>query len=140
MGASASPGAPSRAGARRHRLAGRSELRVADIIDETFIGFGPLVEPAWAGFWSLDDHRGEPAQVTPDQATGPQEVLAALAVRDAITLVPASVVPIIVNVLTGISCIPLIDAEPAEIMIVGHGDRRNQIIDGFLDFLRENSG
>ncbi len=44
-----------------------------------------------AGFWSLDDHRGgPPLQVTSDQASGPQEVLAPLAVREAITPVPAS--------------------------------------------------
>ena len=124
----------------RHRLAGRTELRVADVVDETFIGFGSCVEPAWAGFWSLDDHRGEPARVTPDAASGPQEVLAALAVRDALTLVPSSVVPIIVNVLTGITCIPLLDAAPAQITLVGHRDRRNDMVDGFLEFVRGVTG
>ncbi len=120
----------------RHRLAGRSELSINEILDETFIGFGSTVEPAWAGFWSLDDHRGEPARVTPDEISGPQEALAALAVRNALTLVPASVAAVIVNVLTGISSIPLRDAAPAEIMLVGHRDRRNDPVERLLEFAR----
>jgi DNA-binding transcriptional LysR family regulator len=120
----------------RHALARSAEICVAEVIDETFIGFDPLVEPSWAGFWSLDDHRGTPARVTADGALGPQEVLAALAVRDAITLVPASVAAVTVNVLAGIASIPLSDAAPAAIMVAGHRDRRNQLIDGFLDFMR----
>jgi DNA-binding transcriptional LysR family regulator len=53
----------------RHRLAGRRELSVAEVLDETFIGFDPSVHPGWAGFWSLDDHRGEgPHRLTADRA------------------------------------------------------------------------
>ncbi len=124
----------------RHPLAGHAELSVAEIVDETFIGFSSAVEPAWGGFWSLDDHRGEPARVTPDEVSGPQEALAALAVRDALTLVPASVASVIVNVLTGISAIPLRDAAPAEIMLVGHRDRRNQPVELLLEFARYGRG
>ncbi len=122
----------------RHPLAGRPELSVAEAIDETFVGFHPNVDPAWAGFWSLDDHRGgPPAEVTPDQATGPQEVLAALSTRGAVTLVPASVAGVIVNVLTGIAAIPLTDADPATIALVGHGDSRNPLVDAFTQFVQE---
>ncbi len=121
----------------RHPLAARSELSVADVLDETFIGFGPMVDREWAGFWSLDDHRGAPARVTPDEISGPQEALAALAVREALTLVPASVAAVIVNVLTGIASIPLTDADPADIMLVGHRDRRNEPVERLLEFARE---
>ena len=96
------------------------------MIDEMFIGFHPSVEPAWAGFWSLDDHRGGPPRhVTPDHVSNPQEVLASLALRPAITTVPAAVARVISSVLTGLVSIPLTDAEPSTIMLVGHEDHRN---------------
>ena len=66
-----------------HPLAAREQLDVAELLDETYIGFSPSVDPAWAGFWSLDDHRGgPPGDVTDDHATNPQEVLAALGAGD----------------------------------------------------------
>jgi DNA-binding transcriptional LysR family regulator len=125
---------------RRHHLADRDQLRVADVIDETFIGFHPSIEPSWAGFWSLDDHRdGEPGRMTVDRASNPQEVLAALAIRKAITTVPTSVAGVIANVLTGMVAIPLPDAEPTELMLVGHNGRPNPLVASLLRFAREFS-
>jgi DNA-binding transcriptional LysR family regulator len=121
----------------RHLLAPLADLSVADVLDETFIGFHPSVAAAWAGFWSLDDHRGEPpARVTADCATNPHEVLAALAVRDAITTVPASVAKLIPGVLSGVVAIPLRDAEHATIALVGHEDRANPLARTLLSFAR----
>jgi DNA-binding transcriptional LysR family regulator len=123
---------------KRHPLATRGELTVADVIDETFVGFHPSVDPAWAGFWSLDDHRrGPPRSVTVDRAANAQEILASLPVRQAITAVPASVAGLIPKVLTGVVAIPLRDAEPAAIMLVGHEDHRNPAIPVFLSFVRK---
>ena len=82
----------------RHPLSRREALSVGEVLDETFIAFHPDVDPGWAGFWSLDDHRGSPpAQMTGDRVANPHETLAALAVRDAITTVPASVARMILN-------------------------------------------
>jgi DNA-binding transcriptional LysR family regulator len=120
---------------RRHRLAQRRELTVAEVLDETFIGLHPSVDPAWASFWSLDDHRGQtPRQLTSDGAANPHEVLAALAMRQAITTVPASVVGLIPKVLTGVVAIPLRDADPASIVLVGHEDRANPLVQAVLQF------
>jgi DNA-binding transcriptional LysR family regulator len=122
---------------RRHPLAERRELTVAEVIDETFIGLHASIEPAWAGFWSLDNHRGgPPRRVTADQAANPQEVLAALAVRRAITTVPASVAKVIPN---GVLAIPLLDATPAVIRLVGHEDRRNPLVGTVAAFARNLS-
>jgi DNA-binding transcriptional LysR family regulator len=119
----------------RHRLSSRSELTVADVIDESFIGFHPSIEPAWAGFWSLDDHRGgPPREVTVDRAANPQEVIASLAVRSAITTVPASVAKLVVSALPGIVAIPLRDAQPAAITMVGPEGRRNPLVAALADF------
>jgi DNA-binding transcriptional LysR family regulator len=125
----------------RHPLARHSELEVAAVLDETFIGLHRSVEPAWAGFWSLDDHRGAPpARLTPDRADTPQEVLAALAVRHAITTVPASVAQALSNFLPGVIAIPLRDADPSTIMLVGHDDRPNRHVRALRAFAREIAG
>ena len=63
----------------RHRLSQREQLSVGEVLDEVFIAFHPDVDPDWAGFWSLDDHRGSPpAQMTRDRVANPHETLAAL--------------------------------------------------------------
>jgi DNA-binding transcriptional LysR family regulator len=122
----------------RHRLAGRAELPVEEALDETFIGLHPSIDPVWAGFWSLDDHRGAaPRRVTADRAANPQEVLASLAVRDAVTAVPASVAKIVMSLLSGVVAIPLTGAAPASIMLVGHEDRRNPLVASLVTFARE---
>jgi DNA-binding transcriptional LysR family regulator len=124
-----------------HRLANRRALTVAEVIDETFIGYNSAVDPAWAGFWSLDDHRGgPPARVTPDQASVPQDVLAALAVRDAITTVPASSAALLVNVMTGLESIPLTDASPTTFVFAGRRDRRSELVETFVAFATQGAG
>jgi len=121
---------------RGHRLATRSELTVAEIIDETFIGFDPSTDPTWAGFWSLDDHRGAPPRhVTGDRASNGQEVLAALAVRTAITTAPASVAGVVTSSQTGVVTIPLSDANLSDVVLVGRDDRRSAPVETVLAFL-----
>jgi hypothetical protein len=74
--------------------------------------------------------------VTADRAANAHEVLASLAVRTAITTVPASVAPVILNLLSGVVAIPLRDAEPAAIELVGHEDRRNPLVAALASFAR----
>ena len=121
----------------RHPLAKHEQLTVAEVIDQTFIGFHPSVEPSWAGFWNLDHHRhGPPRAVTADRAACAQEMLAALAVRRAVTTVPATVASLIPSVAGGLAAIPLPDAEPAAIVLVGHADRKNPLVSAFTTFAR----
>jgi len=119
----------------RHRLAGCAQLRVEEVLDETFIGFDPAVDPVWAGFWSLDDHRGSPPErITGDRAANPQEVLAALAMSDAITTIPESAAGIIVNYLSGLTPIPLLGAAPSQIALAGHEGRVNPLVETLVSF------
>ncbi len=121
--------------AERHPICASGELAVDEVLDETFVGFHPSISPAWAGFWSLDDHRGgPPGRLTADRAANPHEVLASLAVRSAITTVPASVARVIMSLPAGVVAIPLRDAAPASIVLVGHQSRQNPLVDAFLDF------
>lgn len=120
---------------RRHPLSSRNELSLEDVLDETYVGIAPAVDRVWAGFWSLDDHRGgPPRQVTADAAANPQEVIAALAMSEAITAIPYSVAGVILNVLTGVSAIPLRDAAPALIVLAGHEGRANPLVETVLAF------
>jgi DNA-binding transcriptional LysR family regulator len=127
--------------ARRHPLAKLRELSLEQVLDETFVGFHPSVDPSWAGFWSLDDHRGgAPQRLTADRAANPHEVLAALSVRDAITTVPASVARLVPGFLAGVVAIPLHDVLPATIMLVGHEDRANPLVVSLLEFVLGGAG
>jgi DNA-binding transcriptional LysR family regulator len=120
---------------RRHPLSRRAEVSVADVLDEAFIGFDPAIDPDWAGFWSLDDHRGGPPErSTGDRAANPQEVLAALSMSEAITAIPSSVSGVILNVLTGVTAIRLLDAEPSLIVLAGHQGRANPLVGTLLSF------
>ncbi len=119
----------------RNAVATLAEVHVAGVLDELWVGMSDSVDPAWAGFWSLDDHRGGPPErSTEDGAKNPQEVLAALALGDAVTAVPASVARVIVSHLTDLVCVPIADAEPATIALNGHVERRNPLVATLLEF------
>jgi DNA-binding transcriptional LysR family regulator len=126
---------------RRHPLAESAELGVDDVLDETFIGLHPSIPRSWAGFWSLDDHRGAPPRLlTSDHASNPQEVLAALSVRCAITTVPVSVGRSIANLPTGLVVIPLHGAAPSTIALVGDEDRQNPRVDVLRTYAENGVG
>jgi DNA-binding transcriptional LysR family regulator len=112
-----------------HPLAQRSEVTVADVLDETFISFDPAVQPIWAGFHSLDDHRGAPAKrTTADRALTPSQMFRIIASRQGLTTVPASDAAIILRVLRGVAAIPLSDAHPAVLSLVWRKNSRNALV------------
>jgi DNA-binding transcriptional LysR family regulator len=118
-----------------HPLAERETLEVADLLDETYISFAASVDPAWAGFWSLDDHRGgPPAETTSDRVETPQEVLAALGNSAAVTIAPVAAANVLVNVVKGVAAIRVEDAAPARIALVGHRDKRNPLVNALLAY------
>ena len=127
--------------AKGHRLAGRDALKVADVLDETFIGFDPSTDQEWAGFWSLDDHRGAPPRrVTTDRVANGQEVLASLAVSTAITTAPAVAGTLLAGRQTRVVPIPLEDAQPSDVVLVGRRDRRTPPVETMLAFFHSLDG
>jgi DNA-binding transcriptional LysR family regulator len=127
--------------ARDHRLAARDTLKVQDVLDETFIGFDPSADQEWAGFWSLDDHRGAPPKrVTADRVANGQEVLASVAHSTAITTAPAVVGGLLAGLQTGVVTIPLEDAKPSDVVLVGRNDRRSPPVETMLAFFRSLDG
>jgi DNA-binding transcriptional LysR family regulator len=127
--------------AKGHPLAGRDTLEVADVLDETFIGFDPSTDQEWAGFWSLDDHRGAPPRrITTDRVANGQEVLAALAVSAAITTAPAVAGTLLAGRQTRVVPIPLEDARHSDVVLVGRRDRRTAPVETMLAFFHSLDG
>ncbi|HTA37201.1 MAG TPA: LysR family transcriptional regulator [Solirubrobacteraceae bacterium] len=97
-----------------HRLAGAETLSVADVLDEPFYGHHESVDPTWAGFWTLDDHRGgPPKRLTADRPANSLELIATLSSRRALRAFAISTASTIASLLGGFVAIPLRDASPA---------------------------
>jgi DNA-binding transcriptional LysR family regulator len=99
-----------------HHLAQHSELSVADVLDERFVGSDPSADPLWTGVWTLDDHRGGPApHLTGDRTNSTHEVTAVVLSGRAIAVTPASRARDTLASVAGLVAIPLRDAEPVEV-------------------------
>lgn len=121
-----------------HPLAERSELAVAEVLDETFLGFDASVDPVWAGFWSLDDHRGgPPASITAARSANAQERFGLIVAGRGIATLPACHAEIIAKALPGVVAIPLRDADPTILSLVGREDRRDEMVEALLAVARE---
>jgi DNA-binding transcriptional LysR family regulator len=118
-----------------HRLAGRDELRVQDVLDETFPGIVDWCDPGWLGYWGLDAYRSAPAKRTDDGAVTPEEVASIVAAGRAITTVPEIVAIPFAHL--GIRAIPLIDAEPAELMLVWPEGAATPLVEDLVALARE---
>ena len=112
-----------------HALAQRSELPVAAVLDETFVSYHPEVQPAWAGFHSLDDHRGgPPRESTVDHAVGAFQMLGIMTSLRAITALPLSDAKLAERILPDLVAIPLRDADPAVPSLVWREDNHNPLV------------
>jgi LysR family transcriptional regulator, benzoate and cis,cis-muconate-responsive activator of ben and cat genes len=125
-----------------HPLAGEREAIVAQAVEETFISYRADVQPAWAGFHSLDDHRGgPPAALTADHVATSLEMLGRLAtITDAVTALPLSDARLIEQVLPSIRALPLADAEPASVSLVWVCDGAHPRLQGLLDTAAARAG
>jgi DNA-binding transcriptional LysR family regulator len=118
-----------------HRLADRTELRVADVLDETFPGVVEWCDPGWLGYWGLDAYRGAPARRTEDVAVTPEEVASIVASGRAITTVPEMVAVPFAHL--GIRAIPLIDAAPAVLTLVWPDGAATPLVAALSEIARE---
>jgi len=113
-----------------HPLAMREELTVADVLDETFVAYHPDVQPEWAGWHSLDDHRGgPPSSLTTDSVLTSLQMLSAMTTSTGITTVPIRDAQIASQVLSGVKVIPVSDATPAVISLVWLEENRNPLLE-----------
>jgi DNA-binding transcriptional LysR family regulator len=102
-----------------HPLAARTEIGVADVLEETFVSYHPSVQQQWAGFHCLDDHRGSPpSHVTGDQVLTSLHMMAAMSAGRAVTTVPLGDVAVALQVMPNIVVRALGDADPARVSLV----------------------
>jgi DNA-binding transcriptional LysR family regulator len=121
--------------AENHRLASRSELRVEDVLDETFPGVVDWCDPGWLGRWGLDAYRGAPARRTGDAAATPEEVASIVASGRAITTVPEIVAVPFAHL--GIRAIPLVDADPAVLTLVWPEGAATPLVNALAETARQ---
>lgn len=123
--------------AESHRLAGRTELRVEDVLDETFPGIVDWCDRVWLGNWGLDAYRGAPARRTADEAVTPAEVASIVASGRAISTVPEVVAVPYAHL--GIRAIPLIDAEPAVMQLVWPDGGATPLVEDLVALARDGA-
>jgi DNA-binding transcriptional LysR family regulator len=118
---------------RGHALAEHPEVDVADVLEETFVSYHPEVQPTWAGFHSLDDHRGgPPRRVTSDNALTSLQMLGIMSSPRAITTVPYADAKLARQVLPNIVAIPLRDAAPAAVSLVWREGAGNPLLEDLV--------
>ena len=109
------------------------------MLDATFCGTDPSLEPVRAGFWTLDDHRGGPSlSVTADRTVCPREQVAVVASGRAIIAAPGSAARHFLKGMPGVNvvAIPLRDAQPALLTLVWRKDTRNPLVDSLVTACR----
>jgi DNA-binding transcriptional LysR family regulator len=118
-----------------HRLANAREAHVEEALAETFISYRSDVQPEWAGFHSLDDHRGgPPAALTADRVATSLEMLGCLAVLgNAVTALPLSDARLIEQVLPGVRALPIPDAASASVSLVFSRQASHPRLQSLLD-------
>jgi DNA-binding transcriptional LysR family regulator len=122
---------------RAHALAGDRELALTDVLDETFVSYHPDVQPAWAAFHSLDDHRGgAPGMLTDDHALSTLQMLGIMSSAGAVTTIPYGDAKLARQVLPDIVAMPLRDAEPAAVSLVWHEDASSSLLEDLLDIAK----
>jgi DNA-binding transcriptional LysR family regulator len=124
-----------------HRLADCEEVVVADVLDETYLGFHPSVDPTWAGFWKLDDHRGKPPErVTPDEPSSAWELVALIPAGRGIATIARSSATLLPEVIPGLAVIPLSDANPAVLALSYRKDTSNPLVNAFVALAQSPRG
>ena len=89
----------------------------------------PTVQPAWAGFHSLDDHRGgPPLELTDDCVATSLEMLGRLTSTEAVTMLPAADARLVADVLQGVVAVELVDGAPATVSLVWDSSRRHPLL------------
>ncbi len=122
---------------RSHPLAAHAELELADVLDEPFYGHAPTVDRTWAGFWTLDDHRGgPPARVTDDHPENSLELIATISSGCAIRAFASTTAQTIARFLDDLIAIPLHDATPAECALAWRAADSSPLVGAFVETAR----
>ncbi len=112
-----------------HRLATRSSVTAADLIDEPIFG-AATTDVAWNAYWELDDHRGgRPGRVVSRSTSLLEEFQkVAAGVGIAVTVACARWVAY-----PGVTLIPIADDEPSEVAVAWASASDSALVRSFVD-------
>jgi DNA-binding transcriptional LysR family regulator len=121
-----------------HALSHQSELRLADVLQDTFIRYHPTVQPDWAAFHGLDDHRGcAPTRMTDHCVRTPLEMLGAISASTAIAVVPYADAKLVQRAVSTLMAAPIRDADPASICLVWRKQSHHPLIPALVASARD---
>jgi DNA-binding transcriptional LysR family regulator len=99
-----------------HRLASRTELRYADVADETYLGKAPGLPDWWVDIWWLTERRGGPPRTSRRTSGTVNESLAGVMSGEVIVVSPTFFIPPIP--IPGVVAIPLVDVDAPAVELV----------------------
>jgi DNA-binding transcriptional LysR family regulator len=129
-----------------HPLASCEQVSVEQALDQTFVSYHPLVQQAWAGFHSLDDHRGGPPDAVTDDRVGTSlEMLGRLgrsvgAGERALTTLPSADARLVADVLPGVVAVPLANAAPAMVSLIWHSQNTHPLVAALVESASQSTG
>ena len=128
--------------ARREMLPDVGSIAVADVLDALYVSYDDDVQQAWAGFHSLDDHRGSaPARTTEDRVKTALQMLGIMSTSSgAMTTFPYADAKLVQHAVPELGVIPLGDAEPAAISLAWRTRNENPLIESLLASVQEAGG
>lgn len=122
---------------RGHPLADRAEVRLEDVLDEVFCGSHPTLEPRRERFLTLDDHRGGPARRSHHRPLTVADRLAVVASGRAASVVEESAAEGLAGSIPHLSALPIVDADPGEMLLAWRIGNENPALQRLLDLARE---
>jgi LysR family transcriptional regulator, benzoate and cis,cis-muconate-responsive activator of ben and cat genes len=120
---------------RTHRLAGRSELRPADLAAETFVTQPPSTPEKWRDFWLLVDQLGHRPTISPQIADKLEDWLLLIGQGAGIDTAPAVVARY--YPWPEVRFVPLVDAPPATLAMAWRRDATSPSIAAFAKIARD---
>jgi DNA-binding transcriptional LysR family regulator len=119
---------------RQHRLAGRQAVEFAEIAGEPFAALPASAGPA-RDFWLATGQRaGRPARIA-TEVTSADEVFEIVSSGAAVTLLAEG--NAVVYSRPGITCIPVVDLEPAQLAVAWRRDDRRPAVRDFIRACRD---
>ena len=115
-----------------HRLAGRSQLRPADLREETFVTLPDTAPSYWRDFWLLADELGERPPVSAHVGVNIEEWLHLISRAEGIDTCPAIISRY--YAWPDVAFVPLTDAAPVTFVLVRRAEAIRPVV---VEFIRE---
>ncbi|MEU1207522.1 LysR substrate-binding domain-containing protein [Nocardia sp. NPDC005825] len=116
----------------RHRLAARTEVSAAELLDDPILASGPA-DPVWNAFWRLESHRDGRSAPAVHAVKTLLEELHQVATGTGI----AMTVPCAAWIKwPGVRVIPVIDAAPNEVAVCWRAGSRSPLVRSFVEVAR----